>query len=95
LINDAERGDRKFLDVSRWRLPSMSERHQGIGIGALVPFTAGLVASSHLRRFPRRLLLAAVSSKQSPQVVDDAGPEQRKLTDGLAAAVAAWEWPAL
>lgn len=45
LLNEAERRDRRFLDVSRWRLPQirMSERNQSIGIGATALVTAGLV----------------------------------------------------
>ncbi|MDV6267092.1 acyltransferase family protein [Rhodococcus globerulus] len=46
LETGAERKERAFLDVSRWRLPALkiSETNQSIGIGALALATAGLIA---------------------------------------------------
>lgn len=71
LISDAEKRDRKFLDLSRWRLKNlrMGESNQTIAIISAMVVTGGLVAAG----------LAATSPTLSPL------PEAQPLAAGAAA----------
>ncbi|NKS94615.1 acyltransferase family protein [Rhodococcus hoagii] len=96
LLNDGERLDRRILDRSRWRLPSvkMSDSHKNIAIGSLAMITAGVAAFALV---PTTVSVAPVSA-YSPQGSSAAatsarGPEQDALAAELAAASSATSWP--
>ncbi|PVX63986.1 UNVERIFIED_ORG: peptidoglycan/LPS O-acetylase OafA/YrhL [Nocardia globerula] len=101
LETSAERKDRSFLDVSRWRLPTlkMSETNQSIGIGALALVVAGIAAFALV---PTQVSVAPVSAyvpaSQSGESTDGKqvlGPAQTALAADIEAAVSATAWPDL
>ncbi|MFC9836874.1 acyltransferase family protein [Rhodococcus sp. NPDC127530] len=95
----AEARDRKVLDVSRWRLPTlrMSESNQTIGLGSLVLITAGLVVYGLTPvAAPATPPLAVSAEAQSSATQEEAvGPAQAKLTQEIISAVQATSWTEL
>ncbi len=102
LETSTEKKDQKILDLSRWRLPitKMSERNQGIGIGALALVTAGVtafalapvtVAVSPVPRYTPSSAVAGVDAGLNM----DLGPAQTALSEEITDAASATEWPDL
>lgn len=96
LETGAERKERSFLDLSRWRLPTLkvSETNQSIGIGALALITAGIAAITLVPQTVTATpapIAAARSTEQDTQI----GPAQAKLSAEILAAAKADSWPDL
>ncbi|MFD6058108.1 acyltransferase family protein [Rhodococcus wratislaviensis] len=97
LETSSETKDRRILDRSRWRLPTlkMSEANQSIGIGALALATAGLVVFALAPVAPPSA--SSLISAGMPSVVEasQGGPAQEALSREIRAAALAAAWPDL
>ena len=93
LETGAERKERSFLDVSRWRLPAlkMSELNQTIGIGAVALITAGFAAYALQPATPP----TAPPTRTVAQAETVSGTPEADLAAQISAAVDATEWPEL
>ena len=93
LETGAERKDRSFLDVSRWRLPTvkLSETNQSIGIGALALVAAGLMAVALVPPVVSTAYVSSVpsNSDNSAMVVGLTG-RAKDISDALKSS----QWPA-
>ncbi|UPW06023.1 acyltransferase [Rhodococcus pyridinivorans] len=102
LLSDSERKDRKVLDFTAWRIPSLSvsERQQTRGIVALALVTVGLVAFAIQPPTPASSPPIRSATAAAATVPDKAdGPSDASYSDQLASkinsAVNAVEWPEL
>ncbi|WP_432676786.1 acyltransferase family protein [Rhodococcus pyridinivorans] len=99
LENSEERKDRSFLDVSRWRMPTLrlSETNQSVGIGALALITAGLAAIAlvppSVSTFPPTARVAP--AQDATAVAKVLGPAQAALAEEIANSLQATSWPEL
>ncbi|PTR23487.1 peptidoglycan/LPS O-acetylase OafA/YrhL [Rhodococcus sp. OK519] len=98
LLTGAERRDRRFLDISRWRLRpiKMSDRNKSIGIGSLALVTAGVSAYAFV---PTTVVVPPTPSSTTTfaqaSSVQQIGPAQTALVEQIKSAVQATEWPDL
>nr|WP_045064213.1 acyltransferase family protein [Rhodococcus sp. AD45] len=93
LETGAERNDRSFLDMSRWRLPTvkLSETNQSIGIGTLALVAAGLMAVALVPPVVSAAYVSAVpsTSDSSATAVELTG-RAKDISDALRVS----QWPA-
>ncbi|MCZ1075107.1 acyltransferase family protein [Rhodococcus sp. A5(2022)] len=102
LINESERADRRILDLSRWRLPSvtMTESDKTIAIGSLALITAGIASFALVP--PKVTVIpgagytpVGTAAEALTDPTQSLGPAQTEVASQITTAVSATSWPDL